>query len=343
MGLAKVIWQTEGGGKDFENQINIEKRLDGLAALAPYASVMHAVMKLAHAYDRTPVAHDANVARALREVSPERLRALVELLAFPRHYGRERTANRRARDLLMKHARGLGYVPALHGRFDNIVLATHPPEDGPATLLGAHYDSVPGSPGADDNASAIAVCLECARVIRRHNLGPAMIVLFNREEDGLFGSRELAAHLAEQSPPRVKEAHIFEMVGYRDPTPGSQSLPPGLPIAATRAAGDFLALLANSASNPIAEEMLRLAARYIPDTPVAALKVYLGLEKAFDHLNRSDHAPFWRAGIPAVMWTDTSEFRNPHYHLASDTPDTLDYDFMGDVARLALARVASSV
>jgi Zn-dependent M28 family amino/carboxypeptidase len=300
-------------------------------------------MKVAHSQGRAPVARNARIARVLREVAPERLRALVEMLAFPRHYARERTANRRARDLLLRHGRGMGYAPSLHGRFDNIVMATHPPEGGPVHLLGAHYDSVPGTPGADDNASAIAVCLECARLIKKHNLGPAMIVLFNREEDGLLGSSELAAHLADDSQWRVREAHIFEMAGYRDRTPGSQRLPPGLPVVGTRDVGDFLALLANSASNAIAEEVLGPAARYIPDTPVAALKVYLGLEKAFAHLNRSDHAPFWRAGIPAIMWTDTSEFRNPHYHLASDTPDTLDYDFMSDVARLALARVASSI
>jgi Zn-dependent M28 family amino/carboxypeptidase len=61
----------------------------------------------------------------------------------------------------------------------------------------------------------------------------------------------------------------------------------------------------------------------------------------FADLQRSDHAPFWQAGIPAIMWTDTSEFRNPNYHRASDTPDTLDYAFMADVTRLALARVMS--
>ena len=132
------------------------------------------------------------------------------------------------------------------------------------------------------------------------------------------------------------------MVGYRDRTPGSQATPPGLPILGARDVGDFLALLANRHSNRIAEDLLGLAARYIPEPPVAALKIYLGLERAFPHLTRSDHAPFWKAGIPSIMWTDTSEFRNPHYHLASDTPDTLDYDFMSAVARLALARVVSS-
>ena len=105
--------------------------------------------------------------------------------------------------------------------------------------------------------------------------------------------------------------------------------------------GDFLGLLANSDSNAVAEELLRLAAGYIPQCPVVALKLYLGMEKRLGHMNRSDHAPFWEAGVPAVMWTDTSEFRNPHYHLASDTPETLDFDFVSQVVKLALARAIS--
>jgi Zn-dependent M28 family amino/carboxypeptidase len=298
-------------------------------------------MKVAHSRNRVPIARDPKVAKVLRDVSPDNLRAIVEMLAFPRHYTKEKRAKRKARDLLLRYGRSLGYAPSLQGRFDNIVMTTHPPDERPLVLLGAHYDSVPGTPGADDNASAVAVCLECARLIRKHGIGPAMIGLFNREEDGLLGSSEFVAHLAGQPAWTIREAHIFEMVGYRDETPGSQQMPPGLPIIGARDVGDFLLLLANRHSNRIAEELLQLAARDLSDTPVAALKVYLGLERAFDHLNRSDHAPFWRAGIPSIMWTDTSEFRNPHYHQASDTPDTLAYDFMGDVTKLALARIAS--
>jgi Zn-dependent M28 family amino/carboxypeptidase len=300
-------------------------------------------MKVAHSKNRAAVARDAEVAKVLREVSLESLKTFVETLAFPRHYTRDRRANRRARDLLLKHARNLGYVPALLGRYDNILLSAGGAVGEPCILLGGHYDSVPGTPGADDNASAVAVCLECARLIRNHNLGPAMIVLFNREEDGLMGSNEFVAHMERKEElGTIREAHIFEMVGYRDRTPGSQTMPPGLPVLGTRDVGDFLALLANRHSNGIAEELLSLAACYIPEPPVAALKIYLGLERGFEHLNRSDHAPFWKAGIPCVMWTDTSEFRNPHYHRASDTPDTLDYEFMSAVAKLALARVASA-
>jgi Zn-dependent M28 family amino/carboxypeptidase len=294
-------------------------------------------MNLVHSRNRKPAAPDPAVAKILANVSPDNLRSFVEALAFPRHYFAENRANRRARDLLLDFGKGFGYEPTLQGEFDNVVMNSAVAADSPRLLLGAHYDSVLGTPGADDNASAVAVCLECARLIKRYNIGSVTIVFFNREEDGFLGSHEfVAAGQAEN----ISEAHIFEMVGYRSRTANSQRLPSGLPLLAPPTVGDFLALLANSGSNAIAEDLIDVAASYVPQFPVIALKVYLGLEKAIGHLNRSDHAPFWQAGIPAIMWSDTAEFRNPNYHGASDTPDTLDYDFMSDVAKIALARVA---
>ncbi|MGL4549542.1 MAG: M28 family peptidase [Gemmataceae bacterium] len=291
-------------------------------------------MLVAHSTARPANPPDDAVTRLLAGVSPAGLRGFVERLAFPRHYEAERRANLRARDLLLDALRGFGYAPTLQGAYDNVVAVTAPA--GPYLLLGAHYDSVPGSPGADDNASAVAVCVECARLLAGQKLGPVMIVLFNREEDGLLGSTEFVA----ASGGVVAEAHVFEMVGYRTRAPGSQRLPAGLPGVAAPDVGDFLALLANRRSNGVAERLLTLAATYTPASPVLALKTYLGVERFFGHLLRSDHAPFWEAGVPAVMWTDTSEFRNPHYHRASDTPQTLDYYFVADAARLALARAA---
>jgi Zn-dependent M28 family amino/carboxypeptidase len=298
-------------------------------------------MLVAHSKQRAPADFDASSAKILHEVSLENLRAFTEMLAFPRHYFAEHRANRKARDLLLKQAERFGYEPILQGSCDNIVLVSAGHEPGPLVLLGAHYDSVPRTPGADDNASAVAVCLECARLIELHDAGPAMIVLFNREEDGMLGSGEFAASLARRPDWNIKEAHILEMVGYCDRTPGSQRLPPGLPPLFAPDTGDFLALLSNRGSNGIAEELLRLAARCVPEFPVLALKTYFGIEQMLKDLKRSDHAPLWQAGIPSVMWTDTANFRNPHYHLASDTPDTLDYEFMAEVAKLVLARVIS--
>ena len=299
-------------------------------------------MNLISSKDRIPTEPDPAFAEILGEVSADNLRTFVNMLAFPRHYFAENEANRRARDLLLQTAKDFGYQPRVQGDFDNVVLTAANSSNEPFLLLGAHYDTVPRTPGADDNASAVAVCLECARLIARHQISSVMIVLFNREEDGFLGSSEFVAHLTGPAGLSIREAHIFEMVGYRDRAPGSQKLPAGLPPLRSPDTGDFLALLANSRSNALAEKLVDLARCYIPQSPVLALKIYLGLEKIFGDLNRSDHAPFWQAGIPAIMWTDTAEFRNPNYHLPSDTPETLDYDFMADIAKLALARVLSA-
>jgi len=76
---------------------------------------------------------------------------------------------------------------------------------------------------------------------------------------------------------------------------------------------------------------------FLPDVPVEMI------ERISHHLLRSDHAPFWRQGIPGLMWTDTSEFRNPHYHLPTDTPETLDYEFLAGITRLLAHPVLSSL
>jgi Zn-dependent M28 family amino/carboxypeptidase len=298
-------------------------------------------MRVVHSQSRRAGTVDGAIAAAVRGVSSRNLHQYVEQLAFPRHYIFERGANLRARDLLIARLREFGYTPHLQGTYDNIVVTTGGANEGPYLLLGAHYDSVPGTPGADDNGSAVAVCLECARLLKAHNIGSTMIVFFNREEDGLLGSSEFVTHLASQAEWSASEAHIFEMVGFCNRAPHSQRMPPGLPGVAAPSVGDFLGLLANRHSNSIAESLLRLAATYVPQSRVIALKIYLGIEKYFSHLHRSDHAPFWRAGIPSIMWTDTSEFRNPHYHRATDTPDTLDYEFLTQVTQVALARAAA--
>jgi Zn-dependent M28 family amino/carboxypeptidase len=292
-------------------------------------------MKVSYSSSRRPRPTDAQINSILHEVSADSLRQFVERISFPRHYLAEHRANLRARDLLLAQLQKFGYQPEFQGSYDNIVAVTG---EGPYLLLGAHYDSVPGTPCADDNGSAVAACLECARLVQEHEIGGVMIVLFNREEDGLLGSQEFVAAIP-QSGYEIAEAHIFEMVGYCTTAPGSQRMPPGLPGIVAPDVGDFLALLANRHSNGIAEQLLKLAASYLPQFPVIALKLYLGIEKYLGHLNRSDHAPFWQAGIPAIMWTDTSEFRNQNYHQATDTPETLDYQYLSRVTQLAFARV----
>jgi hypothetical protein len=277
---------------------------------------------------------------ALASVSAERLRADVEALAIPRHRIHEERANRRVRDLVSTRLRGLGLEVALQGDLDNVVATTRGVGPrAPRVLVGAHYDSVPGTPGADDDASGLAVMLESARVMTSCFPSSAMMfVAWNGEEDGLLGSKEHAAVL---EPGVVACAHVLEMVGFCSHAPGSQRLPDGLPISAP-GVGDFIGLVGNSGSNAIVDEVVRLSRAYTPDLPVVGLKVMLGVERLLPVLHRSDHSPLWARGIPAVMWTDTSEYRNANYHRATDTPDTLDYGFMRRVAQLLLASVITA-
>jgi hypothetical protein len=105
--------------------------------------------------------------------------------------------------------------------------------------------------------------------------------------------------------------------------------------------GDFIGVLGNRDSNRFVDSVLIQAATYVPELPVLGLKVHLGVEKLLPVLARSDHDPFWRARIPAIMWTDTAEYRNPHYHRETDTPETLDYGFKQSVTQLLLSCVLS--
>jgi Zn-dependent M28 family amino/carboxypeptidase len=194
-------------------------------------------------------------------------------------------------------------------------------------------------PGADDNGSAVAAMLGCAAACSLWRpVLPVLFVAFNREEDGLRGSRDFVNSYLPKAAFSVRCAHILEMVGYASSEPGSQRVPTGLPIKISDK-GDFLGLLANAHSSTVMDFVLRRARTYVPELPVTGLKVKLGLEKYFPVLSRSDHAPFWAQKIPAVMWTDTSEFRNHNYHRHTDTPETLNYRFLRQVTQLLSACV----
>lgn len=297
------------------------------------------------------VQHSANAAtavshgmirRAINAISPTFLRETVEQLAIPRNFQAELSNNRLTAHWIARQLRSYGYETDVTGAYANVVARPVHRSDTPHILIGAHYDSVPGCPGADDNASAVTALLACARVLAEHAPeAPVCFASFNCEEDGLLGSTDFVDAVANRTQPAIREAHILEMVGCCDHRPGTQALPPGLPIQVPDC-GDFLGILANKDSTAIADSVLQAAKTYRPDFPALSLKLYVGIEKLLPVLLRSDHTPFWKAGIPAVMWTDTSEFRNHHYHQATDTPDTLDYDFLLAVTQILTATVMRS-
>jgi len=278
---------------------------------------------------------ESRVLRAL-DVSIDWLRNAVEAIAYPRHYVEQAADNQRAAEWVTRQLRGFGYETQFQGDFRNIV--TVPVAEGPLTLIGAHYDSKPQTPGADDNASAVAALLATANAISEHApQTPVVFVAFNREEDNLLGSTDFVQNYLPSSGLDIRDVHVLEMLGYRDSLPGSQRLPSGLPIRLGHDRGDFLAVLGNRRSIKLVDSLMRCATSYVPELSVLGLKIWCGLENQVRHLRRSDHAPFWKAGIPALMWTDTAEFRNPNYHQPTDTPDTLDYEFLRSVTQLLIA------
>ena len=297
-------------------------------------------MKILQSQKQKPSVKDPRFEPALNVAIPS-LKETVETIAIPRHYVAEKSNNQFVASWIEGQFDKFGYQTFRQGEFDNI--ATQYNGGKPAILIGAHYDSMPETPGADDNGSAVAAMLGCAKAIAEQAPeAPVCFVAFNREEDSLMGSRIFVADYALQNL-KLREVHVLEMVGYCDHSPGSQKLPQGLPVNLIRDRGDFLALIANRTSNRLVKPILSTARTYLPEFPVLGLKVFCGLEKRFTDLRRSDHAPFWDAGIPAMMWTDTSEFRNSNYHEATDTPDTLDYEFLQRVTQLLILRVLTTM
>jgi hypothetical protein len=279
------------------------------------------------------------IPEAVREpldlVCRDELREIVERISIPRPHGtpENEAVRRMIFDLLSSSHAGR------HGvRVDgagNVVVGD--PRRA-RVLVGAHYDSTPGTPGADDNASGVAALIAAARAV-----GPredVCFAAFDGEECGFVGSRAL---VADKGPHRPEHVHVLEMVGYASRAPGSQRNP--LPAILAPTIGDFLALVGTHGSRRLLDHVLTAAdahpvpvqGLYLPDVPLEMI------EGISHQLLRSDHVPFWRAGLPALMWTDTAEFRNPHYHRTTDTPETLDYDFLAGVTKLLVHAVLSAV
>ena len=296
-------------------------------------------MRLVHSRKVRPAESAAKVKALLETIAEPQLRAWVEHISVPRHFGAEPEQNRATAAWLHSLFESFGFRVERQGKYSNVVALPVEPFDE-VILVGAHYDSVPMCPGADDNGSAVAAMLGCAAAcsLWRPAL-PIAFVAFNCEEDGLKGSRDFVEAYLTKAPFEVRCAHILEMVGFASSEPGSQRVPAGLPPIKISDTGDFLGLLANGPSGAAMDFVLRHAGTYVPELPVMGLNVMLGLEKYFPVLSRSDHAPFWARKIPAVMWTDTSEFRNHHYHRHTDTPETLNYRFLRHVTQLLTASV----
>ena len=207
----------------------------------------------------------------------------------------------------------------------------------PPILIGAHYDAVPGTPGADDNATGVAVLLELARAFASEPAKyPVRLVAFDMEEYGMLGSQQYAEDLRQQGQP-LRLMLSLEMLGYCTSSPGSQVYPPGLKYFYPNR-GNFIALIGNFKTIPDLIHLSRNIRK--AGTPSQWLPVpNRGLLVRQTRL--SDHSPFWDRGYRAMMITDTAFMRNPHYHQASDRIDTLDLDFLTNICRGLISGIGS--
>lgn len=193
-------------------------------------------------------------------------------------------------------------------------------------LIGAHYDSVFGSPGANDNGTGVAATLGLARRFARtkpeHTL---RFVAFVNEEPPYFLSGEMGslvyARRCKARGDKISAMISLETIGYFSDAPHSQTYPsPGLGIFYPKV-GNFIGFVSNVHSRALLRRVIALFRKHakIPSEG-AALPAFV------PGVGWSDQWSFWRQGYPAIMVTDTAPFRYPYYHSSSDTPDKLDYD-----------------
>lgn len=204
-----------------------------------------------------------------------------------------------------------------------------PAQDGrsaqPPIILGAHYDAVPGTPGADDNATGVAALLELARSLSQQPARyPIQLIAFDLEEYGMLGSQDYAEALFQAKYP-VRLMLSLEMLGYCSQEPGSQKYPSDLLKAIYPDRGNFIGLIGNLPTLP---DLLHLT-HHIGRAGVPSRWLPAGMKGQIIQATRlSDHSPFWDRGYRAIMVTDTAFMRNPHYHKASDRIETLNLDFL---------------
>ncbi|ESA36150.1 peptidase m28 [Leptolyngbya sp. Heron Island J] len=286
-------------------------------------------------------------------VDGEQLRSHLQTLANERHTN---TALACTRTYLTQQLQSYGYEPISQafGVGDSAGINLSVVRPGMQTpeqkiLVGAHYDSVAGSPGADDNASAVATVLEIARLFADYPTDKTLqVVLFDQEElqpagAGLLGSNAFVNDAANLNG--LTGAVILEMLGYACYEAGCQTYPPGLGDEGLPNQGDFIGVIGD-AEHPDLLAVFSTEAENTADTQIptaikaVTLPVPIGVLPLMPDLFRSDHVPFWLNAIGAVMVTDTANFRNPNYHRDSDTVETLDLTFLEQTANYVVERLS---
>lgn len=255
----------------------------------------------------------------------------------PRSY-KDYEALTKTKEYISENLREWGYSPVEHkfnykGReYFNIeasIAGGRAPQE--IIVIGAHYDTVKDTPGADDNAGAVSMLLEMCRLMKEFSPARTIrFVFFSLEERPAFATRsmgsEVYAKKEKAAGADIRGMLCLEMVGYFSNKPGGQTIPLPLMGKGISTTPDFIGVIGNSDSKDLVAKV-RNSIESGSRVPVESL-IASGMIPGVDF---SDHRSFWKMGYEAVMITDTAFYRNPNYHTSRDTIDTLDFEKMADL------------
>lgn len=206
----------------------------------------------------------------------------------------------------------------------------------PRIVVGAHYDACAigegWNPGADDNASGVAGLFGLARLLQQQRPQDVCVelVAYSTEEPPFFGTDNMGSHrhaeLLRREGVAVKGVLILEMIGYFSDKPGSQAYPSLLLKLFYPSAGNFVSIVGGMPDRSLIVTCKSAMKGAAPLKVTSAC-----IPRSIDMVHLSDHRNYWAFGYKAVMITDTSFYRNPHYHMQTDTWETLDYVRMAHV------------
>jgi len=257
----------------------------------------------------------------------------------------ERNVQRRPRELsqaadyVSAQFASFGYAPGRQEYVVDGVTCTNLEVELPGTsraeeivIVGAHYDSVPGSPAANDNGSGIAAVLSLARAFAGSQTDRTLrFVAFVNEEKPYGHTQQMGswryARRCRARGERVSAMLSLETIGYYSDEPGSQTYPTPLSWLYP-STGNFIAFVGHAHYGSLVRKVVKAFRSSEPFPSQGG-----ALPAAFSDIGRSDHWPFWQEGYPALMVTDTANFRYPHYHQAEDTVDKLDLERTARVVR----------
>jgi Zn-dependent M28 family amino/carboxypeptidase len=255
-------------------------------------------------------------------------------------------------DLCASRFRALGFTVERYKYDDGVdVIGTLPGNSRPAeiVIVSAHYDTIMGGDGADDNASGVAAVLESARLLAAGKHERTLVVAcWDEEEPAETGSYRYASR-EKQKLTQIQVAYVYDEIGFSKNEPNSQKFPAGFRIAypllalkmqARQYRASFIMLIYDQKASPWGQAIANAADR--ESLSSAQLEVNLDGNVPTE-LRGSDHNSFWGKGYPAIEITDTAEYRNPYQHTSMDTVDRLDNDFSIKVITAVAASVQTAL